>query len=1229
MAETLLLPLVRGVVGKAADALFQRVTRMWGVDNDRRKLERRLLAVQRVLADAEVKSEADPAIRRWMKELRAVAYRADDVLDHFQYEALRREVQSSWPLSRKVLSHFSRDNPLLFRLKVSRELKNVLDMIDDLVEEMKKFGLVDHEEASQAIYRQTHSGLDDSEQIHGRDDDKAVVVKLLLDQQDQQNVQVLPIIGMGGLGKTTLAKMVYNDSRVQKHFELKMWYCVSENFEPAVLVRSIIELATKKRCDLPDNIELLRGRLEEVISRKSFLLILDDVWNEDQHKWDDDLKPLLCSSISGSGSMIVVTSRSHRVASIMGTLPPHKPACLSEDDSWELFSKKAFSKGVNKQEELVVVGRRIVNKCKGLPLALKAMGGLMSSKQEVQEWEAIADCNVSDTCRGKDEVMSILKLSYRHLSSEMKQCFAFCAVFPKDYEMEKDMLIQLWMANGYIHEEGIMNLEQKAEFVFNELVWRSFLQDVILMKERPRTPHSYMTWKDPKCFYQPYCALQQELNGCRMHDLMHDLAKDVANDCATEEEIIQRKVSINDICHLRISESRELDKLIPLVRGTINLRTLLMPQSWDKHLAKARLMSSRALCYTITKSSIAHSQLMYTSHLRYLDLSKSNFVSLPNSVCMLYNLLSLRLNQCYCMQYLPDGMSSMRKLSHIYLSGCYRLERMPWKLSLLHNLCTLTTFIVDTKDGRGIEEIKDLRQLRSRLELYNLRKVKSGSRANLHEKQSLNELLLCWGRYDSVFEEPTVDEATNQEQVLESLVPHDKLKILEVHGYGGSTISHWMRKPQMFQCLRKLIMKECRRCKDLPIVWLSSSLEHLSLCSMNSLTTLCKNISEDPAADSTTVQIFPKLKAMELLDLPVFERWTENSEVEMNGSVLFPKLEKLTIASCKKLATLPGSPILKYLSVDYEMAEPSSHRSMYMPLSLFASLVSLEIQLPLDVLMPPDGQQSRRETLRNLKLRGDDGFVSIFNGSKLRLGLRDCLTFVEELGIHDCSNIVRWPLEELRCLPRLRSLSIDRCSKLEGKGTSSMEEEILPLPLLENLRIKGCESLLDIPQLPASLENVDIFFCTSLVALPSNLGNLAKLRDLTVWVCGAVKALPDGMDGLTSLERLVIMYCPGIEGFPQDLQQRLPDLKYLWINLCPNLQRRCREGGEYFDLVSSIPKKHIPAASEPEIKKSVKRFLPFCAVSDDYAYGKRQTEENHSSSPECSDGSDELQYWGR
>ncbi|CAL5004912.1 unnamed protein product [Urochloa decumbens] len=1156
MAESLLLPVVRGVLSKASSEIIKSVTGICCVDRDCHKLERQLLGVQSLLADAEVKSETNPAVKAWMKELKAAAYQADDALDDFQYEALRREAHANESTARKVLRYFTLYNPLIFRLAASWNLRKVLKKIDELVMEMHTFGLVVRAEAPQALFRETHSALDESVEMFGRDDDKDVVVRLLLGQQDQKNVQVLPIIGMGGLGKTTLAKMVFNDSKVQKNFELKMWHCVSENFEVTDVLRSIIQLATNETCDLPDTIELLRGRLQEVIGHKRFLLVLDDMWNEEQHKWDN-LKPLLCSSSGGTGSMIVVTSRSRQVASIMGTFPPHELSCLTEDDSWKLFSKKAFSKGVHEQPELVMIGKRIVNKCNGLPLALKAMGGLMSSKPRVQQWEDIAKSNLGEA---RDEVLPILKLSYRQLSSEMKQCFAFCAVFPKDYVMEKDVLTQLWLANGFLHEEGTMKslLAEKAEFIFNELAWRSFLEDV---KER-RFFHSTM-----------YKAV-----GCKMHDLVHDLAKDVTDECAFAAELVQKKASIKDVHHMQVS-SNELADISGLLKGTLSFRTLLS-QSKHTDLKELKLMSLRAL--QCGDPSIIDSQLINAAHLRYLDLSNSGIVRMPDSLCVLYNLQSLRLNGCRRLQYLPEGMVALRNLEHLYLFGCESLQRMPPKLSLLHNLRTLTTFIVDTEDGCGIEELKGLGQLGNRLELYNLGKVKTGSQVNIHEKQNLSELLLHWGR--NLSGNLASEDVSNAEQVLESLAPHARLQILEVHRYRGPTISQWMRDPGMFQCIKKLCVSTCPRCKELPIVWLSSSLEELFLSDMNSLATLCAGLNSH-------LEIFPKLNIMELLSLPELERWAENSAGEPIMSVVFPLLKKLTITDCPKLASLPECPVLTLLCctswskvfdrVSMPVAAPVS-----MPLDFCPSLVHLEVGVLADVVMPLENQQNHSQrplgTLQSLKTKHDDGFASIFKQSKFQLRLEDCFPILERLEFESCSSIVHWPVKELRCLPSLRSLYLLRCSKLEGKGSSS--EETLPLPLLEKLQIASCDSLLEIPMLPTSLEEMGIQLCGNLVALPSNLGNLGNLREFHLFHCDGLKALPNGIERLTSLEQLTIRECPGIEKFPHGLLRRLPTLNYLKIEGCPDLQRCCREGGEYFDLISTIPEKIILSAEAEQMK---------------------------------------------
>uniref|UniRef100_A0A8R7RFQ2 Disease resistance protein RGA3 n=1 Tax=Triticum urartu TaxID=4572 RepID=A0A8R7RFQ2_TRIUA len=422
---------------------------------------------------------------------------------------------------------------------MSRKLKNVLKKINKLVKEMNTFGLESsaRREEQQHPWRRTHSKLDDSKEIFGRDSDKKMVVKLLLDQQHQRKVQVLPMFGMGGLGKTTLAKMVYNDKEIQDHFQLKMWHCVSDNFDVIALVKSIIELATNGSSAMPGSIELLQKKLDEVIGQQRFLLVLDDVWNEDKRIWEDELKSLLCS-VGGPGSVIVVTCRNKQVASIMSTVKPHELVFLCEEDSWELFSNKAFGNGIEEQADLVTIGRRIVDKCGGLPLALKAMGGLLSSKQKVQEWKAIEQSSIGDNVGGKYEVMPILKLSYKHLSSEMKQCFAFCAVFPKDYEMQKDRLIQLWMANGFIQEDGTTDLKQKGELIFDEFVWRSYLQDKkVVLKS---IVYASVT--------------EYETVVCKMHDLMHDLAKEVTDECESIDELTQQKALLKAARHMQMAD---------------------------------------------------------------------------------------------------------------------------------------------------------------------------------------------------------------------------------------------------------------------------------------------------------------------------------------------------------------------------------------------------------------------------------------------------------------------------------------------------------------------------------------------------------------------------------------------------------------------------------------------------------------------------------------------------
>jgi Leucine-rich repeat (LRR) protein len=627
------------------------------------------------------------------------------------------------------------------------------------------------------------------------------------------------------------------------------------------------------------------------------------------------------------------------------------------------------------------------------------------------------------------------------------------------------------------------------------------------------------------------------------------------------------------------------------------------------------LKSLRALSFV--NPSVINCQVMNAKHLRYLEISSSDIVRLPDSISMLYNLQTLRLNGCLKLQLLPDGISAMKMLIHLYLLGCDHLERMPLNIGLLNKLCTLTTFVVDTESGRGIEELKDLCHIGNRLELFNLRKIKSGEyakKANLHQKHKLSELLLCWGHKK---EHEPEDEVSNEEEVLVSLAPHSKLKILEVYGYGGLEISQWMRDPEMFRCLRKLTVSNCPRCKDLPTVWLSDSLEYLCAKNMGNLTTLCKSIGVEAEGYNTPLQFFPKLKTMVLHRLPNLERWTPNCAGECSSLSMFPLLEHLEIIKCPKLTSVPSCPVLKYMrccslpisslahltTLVYFAYDGTGFSSASMPFQSWEFLVNLELRSQLaSMTMPLENQQSQSqrsplETLRELCLLGPNNFITTSGLSKSHLLLWKCFTFLEKLVIFDCEELVRWPLEELRSLVRLRFLSIADCNNLEGRGLPY--EETLPLPQLEKLMIQFCGSLQHIPKLPSSLHELDLLFCTSLVALPPGLGDLPKLTTFSVNSCGSLEALPDRMDGLTSLERFSIICCPGIEKFPEGLLQLLPAIKRLCVQNCPDLGRRCREGGEYFYLVSSIPEKSIREIHTVSNKrKFLRRLLPSCVDSN-------------------------------
>ncbi|XP_059633520.1 disease resistance protein RGA2-like [Cornus florida] len=484
------------IVKKLGSALLQEMGLVWGMKDELVKLRNTVSTIGAVLADAEKQQDTNKEVADWLEKLNDAFHDADDVLDDFSTQVLRHQVTTQNKRLKKVRNFFSSSNQLIFSSKLAHEIKAVRDTLDAIAEDRKKFHLTERQMRVENIKREETYSFVRAESVIGRDGDKMAIVQLLLESNIQdQNVSPVAIVGIGGLGKTALAQLVYNDERVTKHFEIKMWVCVSNIFDAKVIVEKMIEDKT------PEN--LLMDKMQEKISEKKFLLVLDDVWNENRDIWLQMIDLLVGGM---RGSKILVTTRSELVANVIGSNSPYILKGLSKEESWSLFEKMAFKQGKESENIFQVeIGKEIVRKCKGVPLAIRALGSLLYTKDTMDEWLVFKNNDLSKIAEEEDVIFPILKFSYDYLPSHLKRCFAFCSLYLKDQIIDKQELIQLWISEGFIQGPVSENqqLEDVGDLYFMDLLRRSLFQDI----QRDE-------WGD--------------VISCKMHDLVHDLAQLVA-----------------------------------------------------------------------------------------------------------------------------------------------------------------------------------------------------------------------------------------------------------------------------------------------------------------------------------------------------------------------------------------------------------------------------------------------------------------------------------------------------------------------------------------------------------------------------------------------------------------------------------------------------------------------------------------------------------------------------
>lgn len=358
---------------KAVSLTAEEVNLAWGLREDLTKLRESLRLSHSLLHDAEQRRVRSEAMGSWLEKLRNIAFDAEDVLDEIAYEGLRRKVELQNRMEKKVRDFFSRSNPIAFRFKMAHKVKKINVMLEPIMNLAAAIGLVEAISVAGTPQpsqdRVTVSFLDDSKVV-GRQNQVLEIVEMLINSGNEDVLSVIPIVGMAGLGKTTIAKLVFNDDKLKGHFDAKIWVCVSENFEVDELLIKCQESLNPGNTATKNRDAMIRN-LQKELGGKRYLLVLDDVWNTESAKWES-LRTSLLHLNTAKGNKIIVTTRNDEVALIMGALRRPRLGELSEEDCWSIFEDRAFASGGPKMtSDLVEIGREIVKKCAGVPLAAK------------------------------------------------------------------------------------------------------------------------------------------------------------------------------------------------------------------------------------------------------------------------------------------------------------------------------------------------------------------------------------------------------------------------------------------------------------------------------------------------------------------------------------------------------------------------------------------------------------------------------------------------------------------------------------------------------------------------------------------------------------------------------------------------------------------------------------------------------------------------------------------
>ncbi|RWR84847.1 disease resistance protein RPM1-like protein [Cinnamomum micranthum f. kanehirae] len=633
---------VRFLLQTVGSLLAKEAFMLGSLRPDLEYIKSNLEIIQSFLKDSDSSKESSSSLKRtWRRQLNDAAYDVEDLIDEFVYHMDKDERRGR--LMGFLHNAVSLPRSIFVSHGIATRLHEIKAKLLDISESAK---LLPHEESSSSLdageswpYYAESSHFVVEEELVGIRKNRKKLIRWLKDKRPQR--RVISVVGMGGLGKTILVTEVFNSLAVKEHFNCYAWISVSQSYKIEELLQRVIkELYASKKDDLPNNLYQMDYRrlvemLVNYLQDKRYVIVLDDVWNI--KAWDD-ISIAIPSNHCGSRVMLTSRNRDLRVKGKVFYLRP-----LKRNEAWELFCKKAFWNIPKRRcpQELEPAAKKIVGKCEGLPLAIVAIGGIMSRKEiRESEWKKVEDSLGWELSNNPDldRMKNILLHSYYDLPYHLKSCFLYFSVFPRGRIINRAELIRLWVAEGFVEVRRDLTMEDIAENYLRELIHRSMIQAV-------------------------------GKGSCRLHDVMRDLAQSIAeeeNFCmlghGKEErrDFKARRLSIQfnggDISRSKASMSR-LRSFFVFGKDVIPSSSLNRISSTFKQLRVLRLEDA-----SIHK---VPDELVNLFNLRFLSLRNTKVRELPKSLARLRNLQTLDTRHSN-VKMLPGWIKKMKKLRHLY-----------------------------------------------------------------------------------------------------------------------------------------------------------------------------------------------------------------------------------------------------------------------------------------------------------------------------------------------------------------------------------------------------------------------------------------------------------------------------------------------------------------------------------------------------------------------------------